>query len=386
MNNKSILVVGAGLSGSVIARLLAEAEFHVDLIDIRNHIAGNCYSFRDNETNIMIHNYGPHVFHTDNEVVWDFVSQYAEMKPCIHRVKAITGNQVFVLPINLHTINQFFKKSFSAEEAKDFIYDQADRSITFPLSFRDQALRFVGKEIYEAFFKGYATKQWGLPPNELPASILKRLPVRFNYDDNYFSHQFQGVPEQGYTVMVENILDHKNIKISLETAFDKSSKANYQHVFYSGALDEYFDYQKGRLVYRTLDFERFVAQDDYQGTEIINYCDESVPYSRIIEYKYFTRWEKHRKTIYYKEYSRNCEENDLPYYPVSLSGNSSVLEKYVKLAVKEDHITFIGRLGTYRYLGMDVAIAEALHTAKLFIANAEKSTLMPAFTVPMKWN
>ncbi|OUI79000.1 UDP-galactopyranose mutase [Commensalibacter intestini] len=384
MGNKKILIVGAGFSGAVIGRLLAEDGFEVHIIDERSHTAGNCYSERDKETGVMVHTYGPHIFHTDNEEVWDFLNQHAEMMPYVNRVKTTVNGQVFSLPINLHTINQFFHKTFSPDEAKAFIKTKGDSSIAEPKSFEEQALKFVGKELYEAFFKGYTLKQWGLHPSELPASILKRLPVRFNYDDNYFSHKFQGMPKDGYTVIVDSIMDHKNITVSLNTKFDKTDLEKYRHIFYSGPLDAYFDYQHGRLAYRTLDFEKFTYQGDYQGTAVMNYGEESVPYTRITEHKYFAPWESHEGSVMYKEFSRLCTEKDLPYYPIRLVGEMTQLEEYVDLAEQEKNVTFVGRLGTYRYLDMDVTIAEALKTARVFLENARDSKKMPAFTVAMK--
>ncbi|CAI3930596.1 UDP-galactopyranose mutase [Commensalibacter papalotli (ex Botero et al. 2024)] len=384
MENKKILIVGAGFSGAVIGRLLAEDGYDVHIIDERNHTAGNCYSERDEETGVMVHTYGPHIFHTDNEEVWNFLNQYAEMMPYVNRVKTTVNGQVFSLPINLHTINQFFHKTFSPDEAKEFIAGKGDVSITEPKSFEEQALKFVGKELYEAFFKGYTLKQWGLHPSELPASILKRLPVRFNYDDNYFSHKFQGMPKDGYTVIIDHILDHQNITISLNTKFDKADQTKYRHVFYSGPLDAYFDYQYGRLAYRTLDFHKFTYQGDYQGTAVMNYGEESVPYTRITEHKYFAPWENHGDSVMYKEFSRLCTEKDLPYYPIRLVGEMTQLEQYVDLAEAENNVTFVGRLGTYRYLDMDVTIAEALNTARIFLENINKDREMPAFTVKMK--
>lgn len=384
MENKKILIVGAGFSGAVIGRLLAEDGFDVHIIDERSHTAGNCYSERDKETGVMVHTYGPHIFHTDNEEVWGFLNQHAEMMPYVNRVKTTVNGQVFSLPINLHTINQFFHKTFSPDEAKAFIKTKGDSSIAEPQSFEEQALKFVGKELYEAFFKGYTLKQWGLHPSELPASILKRLPVRFNYDDNYFSHKFQGMPKDGYTVIVDSIMDHKNIKVSLNTKFDKADLEKYRHIFYSGPLDAYFDYQHGRLAYRTLDFEKFTYQGDYQGTAVMNYGEESVPYTRITEHKYFAPWESHEGSVMYKEFSRLCTEKDLPYYPIRLVGEMTQLEEYVDLAEQEKNVTFVGRLGTYRYLDMDVTIAEALKTARVFLENARDNKKMPAFTVAMK--
>lgn len=384
MGNKKILIVGAGFSGAVIGRLLAEDGFEVHIIDERSHTAGNCYSERDKETGVMVHTYGPHIFHTDNEEVWDFLNQHAEMMPYVNRVKTTVNGQVFSLPINLHTINQFFHKTFSPDEAKAFIKTKGDSSIAEPQSFEEQALKFVGKELYEAFFKGYTLKQWGLHPSELPASILKRLPVRFNYDDNYFSHKFQGMPKDGYTVIVDSIMDHQNITVFLNTKFDKADLEKYRHIFYSGPLDAYFDYQHGRLAYRTLDFEKFTYQADYQGTAVMNYGEESVPYTRITEHKYFAPWESHEGSVMYKEFSRLCTEKDLPYYPIRLVGEMTQLEEYVDLAEQEKNVTFVGRLGTYRYLDMDVTIAEALKTARVFLENARDSKKMPAFTVAMK--
>ncbi len=384
MTSKSILIVGAGFSGVVIGRKLAEQGHKVRIIDKRSHIAGNCYDARDEESQVMVHTYGPHIFHTDNEMVWNFVNEFSTMMPYVNRVKATYGGRVFSLPINLHTINQFFNKTCSPKEAKQLIEEKGDSSITDPKTFEEQALRFVGKELYEAFFKGYTIKQWGMSPTELPASILKRLPVRFNYDDNYFNHKFQGMPKDGYTDMVEKIANHPNITVELNTDFDVAERENYDHVFYSGALDSFYDYKFGRLGYRTLDFDKFTVEGDYQGTAVMNYCEQSVPYTRITEHKYFSPWESHEKSVCYKEYSRSCEENDIPYYPIRQVGEIALLDKYLELANKEKDITFIGRLGTYRYLDMDVTIAEALKTAEVYLKSASTETEMPVFTVEVK--
>lgn len=384
MKEKSVLIVGAGFSGAVIGRVLAENNWDVHIIDERSHVAGNSYSERDTDTGVMVHIYGPHIFHTDNKEVWDFVNHYTTMMPYINRVKTTVNHQVFSLPINLHTINQFFQKALSPNEAKALITEKGDKTIAEPKTFEEQALKFVGKELYEAFFKGYTLKQWGLHPSELPASILKRLPVRFNYDDNYFSHKYQGMPKDGYTVLIENILHHPRIKVSLDTKFKKEDAQNYTHVFYSGPLDAYFNHQYGRLAYRTLDFEKFSFKGDYQGTAVMNYGEESVPYTRITEHKYFAPWEEHEGSVCYKEYSRLCTEKDLPYYPIRLVGKMDQLEHYVNLAEKEQNITFVGRLGTYRYLDMDVTIAEALKTARLFLETSKNNKKMSVFTVPMK--
>ncbi|WP_024850591.1 UDP-galactopyranose mutase [Hydrogenovibrio kuenenii] len=381
MNKQKILIVGAGLSGVVIARLLGEAGYKVSVVDARSHIAGNCHSARDEETGVMVHKYGPHIFHTNNEEVWRFVKNFAEFMPYINRVKSTVNDKVYSLPINLHTINQFFEKALSPKEAVEFIEQLGDRSIDNPQTFEEQALRFVGKDLYEAFFKGYTKKQWGLEPSLLPASILKRLPVRFNYDDNYFNHKFQGMPKDGYTDLVENILKHPNIEVSLSCKINRDDIKEYHHVFYSGALDEWFGYQEGRLGYRTLDFEEIREEGDFQGCAVMNYGDENVPFTRIAEHKYFSPWEEHDKTVAFREYSRECGEKDIPYYPIRLVGEQSMLRRYVELAKKEKNISFIGRLGTYRYLDMDVTIEEAMRAARAFLAAREQGQRVPVFFV-----
>jgi len=362
-----VLCVGAGFSGAVIARELASAGHDVLVVDQRPHVAGNCHTERDQATGVMVHVYGPHIFHTDNEAVWRYVTEFAEFMPYTNRVKSISRGQVYSLPINLHTINQFFGKTLSPTEAKAFIASLADQSIETPVSFEDQARKFVGPELYEAFFKGYTVKQWGLSPQELPASILKRLPVRFNYDDNYFHHKFQGIPRDGYTALVENILDHPRIRVELERAYHPSENAEFDHVFYSGPLDKYFDYAHGRLEYRTLDFEKFAFDGDFQGNAVINYPDEDVPFTRITEHKHFAPWEQHDGSVCYREYSRACGPDDIPYYPIRLVESKTALTNYESMAESIRDVTFLGRLGTYRYLDMDVTIAEALKISSQLI-------------------
>ena len=373
------LMVGAGLSGAVIGRHLAEAGHQITVVDSRSHIAGNCHTERDAETDVLVHVYGPHIFHTDDQEVWDYVNSYETFKPYKNRVKATTGGQVYSLPINLHTINQFFGKTMRPDEARAFIADeQADTSIEDPQTFEEQAMRFVGKDLYEAFFKGYTVKQWGMSPTDLPASILKRLPVRFTYDDNYFFHRFQGMPENGYTAMVARILDHPSITVHLNTTFTRDQASAYDHVFYSGPLDGYFDYELGRLGYRTLDFERFTDTGDYQGCAVMNYGEEAVPYTRITEHKYFAPWEEHEKTVCYREFSRAAEPDDIPYYPIRQVKEKALLADYVALAEETEGVTFVGRLGTYRYLDMDVTIREALDTARAFLGSETKQAFYAA--------
>jgi UDP-galactopyranose mutase len=376
-----IAMVGAGFSGAVVARELAETGIAIDVFDARPHVAGNCHTERDPDTGVMVHQYGPHIFHTDNERVWQYLNRFTRFMPYVNRVKTTARGQVFTLPINLHTINQFYGKTFSPAEAKAFIEQQADQSIKDPQNFEEQALRFVGKDLYETFFKGYTRKQWGCDPTQLPASILKRLPVRFTYDDNYFFHQHQGMPEHGYTAIVEQILDHERITVHLATRFDRAQAADYEHVFWSGAIDAWFDYELGRLGYRTLDFKPIRADGDYQGCAVMNYGDEAVPYTRISEHKYFSPWETHERTICFEEYSRACQPDDIPYYPIRLVEEKTLLTRYVERAKVEKHISFLGRLGTYRYLDMDVTIGEALATADEYLRLAKNRAPIPTFFV-----
>ncbi|WLR93133.1 UDP-galactopyranose mutase [Shinella zoogloeoides] len=382
MTEERILIVGAGLSGAVIGRELALQGHKVEIVDSREHIGGNCHTERDASTGVMVHVYGPHIFHTDDAEVWDYVNGFTTFLPYKNRVKTTSGGKVYSLPVNLHTINQFFGKTFRPDEARAFIEEQADKTIADPQTFEEQALRFVGRDLYEAFFKGYTQKQWGCSPTELPASILKRLPVRFNYDDNYFFHKYQGMPENGYTEMIGRILDHPNITVKLATDFRREEADGFDHVFYSGPLDGYFDYELGRLGYRTLDFERFTYDGDYQGCAVMNYGDVAVPYTRITEHKHFSPWEEHKDSVCYREFSRACEPGDIPYYPIRLVEEKAQLADYVALAEREAGVTFVGRLGTYRYLDMDVTIREALDTARLYLARKAENAAMSTFLNP----
>ena len=365
------LIVGAGFSGAVIGRELAEKQHKVTIIDQRQHIAGNCFTKRDEETQIMEHVYGPHIFHTSDEQVWDYLNEHGEFKSYTNRVKITYQNEVYSLPINLHTINQFYKKAFNPVQAKTWIQSIADTNIAEPKNFEEQALKFVGKDLYEAFLKGYTKKQWGCEPTELPASILKRLPVRFNYDDNYFSHKYQGIPVEGYTPIVASILNHKNIEVQLNQEFNQPLIEHFDHIIWTGQLDQWFNYSEGQLGYRTLDFEKFSGEGDFQGTAVMNYGDENVPYTRISEHKHFAPWESHENTIYFKEYSRACEEKDIPYYPIRLVTDKVLLDKYLHLANLEQKVTFAGRLGTYRYMDMGVTIKEALILSQKILKDIE---------------
>jgi len=358
----SVAVVGAGFSGAVVARELAEAGHSIEVFESRDHVAGNCHT-RRHESGVMVHVYGPHIFHTQYVRVWNYVRRFATFKPYRHRVRAMVGEKAFQMPMNLGLINSFFGTTFTPAEAEAFVATKADATITNPTSFEDQALRLVGRELYEAFFAGYTRKQWGVDPKELPASILARLPLRFTDDDSYFSHPYQGIPEHGYTAIVETILDHPNISVSLSTRISRTELRSYDHVFWSGPIDAYFDYQYGRLGYRTLDFTPEVVDGDYQGCPVVNYCDAEVPYTRITEHKHFAPWESHDTSVIYREYSRLCGDDDVPYYPIRLVKEKAQLVDYVQLARDERGVTFLGRLGTYRYLDMDVTINEALTVA-----------------------
>lgn len=377
----TILIIGAGFSGAVIAHQLAQAGIASHVVDARSHLAGNCHTERDEQTGVMVHKYGPHIFHTDNERVWEFINRFGTFMPYVNRVKSTVGGAVYSLPINLHTINQFFGKTLAPAQARELLASLGDSSIVEPANFEEQALRFVGRELYEAFFKGYTQKQWGLAPSALPASILKRLPVRFNYDDNYFNHKYQGMPRDGYTSLVEGMLAHPLITVSLNTRLGRDATADYDHVFYSGPIDGWFDYSEGRLGYRTLDFEPIRADGDYQGCAVMNYGEEGVPFTRIAEHKYFSPWESHEKTIAFKEYSRACGPDDIPYYPIRLVEEQAQLRRYIELARQAQKVSFVGRLGTYRYLDMDVTIAEALAASDAFLEHVRQGTSVPAFFV-----
>lgn len=373
-------VVGAGFSGAVVARELAEDGHRVDVFDSRDHVAGNCHTAR-HDNGVMVHVYGPHIFHTQHERVWNYVRRWAEMKPYRHTVRAMSGGRMYRLPMNLTLINDFFGTNFTPEEAERFIAGKADATITDPVSFRDQGLRFMGPELYAAFFEGYTRKQWGVDPSELPASVLARLPLRFTPDDSYFNHPYQGIPAQGYTEIVAAILDHPNVSVHLSTPFRRSQMTSFDHTYWSGPIDAFFDHEYGRLGYRTLDFDAEVVSGDYQGCPVVNYCDADVPYTRITEHKHFAPWESHDSSVIYREYSRLCGPDDVPYYPIRLVKEKEQLVGYVSRAREQRGVTFLGRLGTYRYLDMDVTIHEALNVADMSRAAFAAGGTPPPFVV-----
>jgi UDP-galactopyranose mutase len=371
MSIKRYLIIGAGFSGAVIAERLSRlSECTITVIDERNHIGGNCYTERDKDTGVMVHTYGPHIFNTDNVEVWEYIKQFCVIMPYTNRVKANYKNTIYSFPINLHTINQFFNKTFNPAQAKDFIESIGDNSITEPQNFEEQAIKFIGHDLYKAFFYGYTKKQWGCEPAELPASILKRLPVRFNYNDNYYTTSLQGIPRDGYTAIFEKMFDHPNIKIELNTKFDKHFDTSaYDHIFYSGPIDAFFNFKHGRLSYRTVFFEKGQSNGDYQGNAVINYSDPEIPYTRVHEHKHFTPWEQHDKTVYFKEFSKETGSDDIPFYPKRLKNDMEKLQLYNDELSTLNKYTFLGRLATYRYMDMHHVIAEALATAKQILNN-----------------
>jgi UDP-galactopyranose mutase len=379
---KKYLIIGAGFSGAVLAhQLCKKSNCNIDIWDEREHIGGNCHTSRDEQTGIMVHHYGPHIFNTDKKTIWDFVNSLMEFKPYVHRVKAMSNGKVYSLPVNLHTINQLFGKSFTPAQAKDFLENLADKSIEDPENFEEQALRFIGKELYYAFFYGYTKKQWGCEPTELPASILKRIPVRFNYDDNYHNNIYTGIPAEGYTALIEKLIANDNITVTLNKKFiPGADTSEYDHIFYTGPVDAWFNFKDGRLGYRTVTFEKQYAEGDYQGVTQMNYCDADVPFTRITEPKHFTYWEQHDKTVYYKEFSKETEPADIPYYPKRLSADKELLLKYRTEAEQLNGVSFLGRLATYRYMDMHHVIGEALTFADAFLnadAQGEKPPVFP---------
>ena len=359
----------------MIARKLADRGFQVEVIDERHHIAGNCFTERDPATGIMVHLYGPHIFHTSNRRVWDYLNRFAEFTPYIHRVKATAGGAVYSLPINLHTINQHFGKVFSPAEARRFFKENLEnKGISAPVNLEEQALRYIGRELYELFIRGYTSKQWGDDPANLPASVLQRLPVRFNYDDTYFSDTYQGIPSGGYTDLVRKMLDSENIELRLNTSYEEVNPDDYVHIFYSGRIDRFYGFEYGELPYRTLDFEFFHPEGDeagdFQGCAQMNFCDGDIPYTRITEHKHFSPFETFEKTVCTREFSRDCSKNDIPFYPVSHAAGWKILDQYLTASRNENKVTFVGRLGTHQYLDMDDAVAAALKAAETYLETA----------------
>ncbi len=376
---KKILIVGAGFSGSVMANELSAKKLDITLIDSRDHLGGNCYTYI--EEGIIIHKYGPHIFHTNNKKIWNYINNFSKFENYTNRVKTVYNNNVYSLPINLHTINQFYKKNLSPSEAEKFI-NKKRINYKSPKNFEEMGLSLIGPDLYKAFIYGYTKKQWGVNPKLLPSSILTRLPLRYNYDDNYYFHNYQGMPVNGYTPIFEKLISKKNINLKLNKKFNISMLNKYDHVIFTGPIDEFFDYVYGMLEYRTLNFikEKYPV-NEYQGNPVINYSNISIPYTRITEHKLFHKFSQKNinQTIIFKEYSFKAKKNDEKYYPVNLDSNKERLEKYKKLASKTSNVSFVGRLGTFKYLDMDVTIEQALNASKVFIKKIKQKKKIPTF-------
>ncbi len=374
MNKKSykadFLIVGAGFAGSTFARCAAEAGYTIKIIDKRNHIGGNCFTYKDEETEVEVHKYGPHIFHTNSLEIWEFINRFTEFYPYIHRVKANYKGRIYSLPINLHTINQFFNKAFNPSEAEKFV-EQERVKIKKISNFEEYVISSLGAKLYKAFFKFYTIKQWGVDPKEIPISTAKRLPIRFNYDDNYFNDSYQGIPKDGYTTIFINMLKHANISLELNSdfkAYKSNWRNNYKFLVYTGSIDEYFDYLFGFLPYRTVKFEE-IRDKEIIGTAVLNFTDLAYPYTRIHEHKWFTPQKKFNSSIAFKEYSNLTDSRFEPYYPIRNPENDKLYEKYSKLILEEKDVIFIGRLAEYRYYDMHQVIGSALSKFKNFRQN-----------------
>jgi len=375
-----ILIVGAGFSGAVLGRELAESlDAKILLIDSRDHLGGNCHTERDAGTQVMVHRYGPHIFHTSRGDVWNYVRRFSEFGSYVNRVKASIPRGIFGLPINLATINQFFGKRFTPAEARAFVETLGDKSIGEPQNFEEQALKFIGKELYEAFFYGYSKKQWGCEPRELSASVLKRLPVRFNYNDDYYGDKYQGIPVDGYTAIIERIVAHEKMEIRLSTSWEPQITNEFDHVIFTGSLDQFYGHRFGRLGYRTVYWDKRQEHGDFQGNAVINYTDMSEPHTRVIEHKHLMPWESHDESIVWKEFSKETEAADIPYYPKRLAPDKALLAQYLKLAQLETKVSFLGRLATYRYLDMHQVIGEALDFAPRLASAIRADQPRPVF-------
>ena len=367
-----LVVVGSGLFGLTIAEQAAtELGLKVALLDRRSHIGGNAYSEKEKQTGIEVHRYGAHLFHTSNERVWEYVNRFTEFTNYVHRVYTRHDGIVYPMPINLGTINQFFNAAYSPAEAKALIAEQAgELAGTDPQNLNDKGISLIGRPLYEAFIKHYTAKQWQTPPEELPASIISRLPVRYNYDNRYFNDKYEGLPVDGYAAWLERMAAHPNIEVHLNTDFfepghqySRENVLGQIPVVYTGPVDRYFDYAEGDLSWRTIDLEEEVLPiEDFQGCSVMNYPDADVPFTRIHEFRHFHPERDYTKdaTVIMREYSRFANKGDEPYYPVNTSVDREKLLAYRDLAKGENNVLFGGRLGTYKYLDMHMAIGAAL--------------------------
>ena len=371
-----VLIVGAGLFGLTIAERLAnESGKKVLIIDKRNHIGGNCYSEFDSETGIECHKYGAHLFHTSLENVWEYVNRFTAFTKYVHKVYTTHDGVVYPLPINLGTINQFFQAAYTPDEAKVKIAGQAASAPEHPQNLAEQGISLIGKPLFDAFIKNYTAKQWQTPAEELSPDIIKRLPVRYNYDNRYFNDTYEGLPVDGYEAWFQNMLDSCGDKVSVRLETDYFTDPEIQRLrdagiltIYTGPIDRFYDYQFGELKWRSLDLEKEVLDvDDFQGCPVMNYADLEPKYTRIHEFKHFHPERTtggyalgSGKTVIVREYSKTWHLGDEPYYPVNTAEDRAVLAKYQDLATSEQNIIFGGRLGEYAYYDMDKTIAAAL--------------------------
>jgi len=355
------LIVGAGLAGATFARVMTDKGKKCIVIDRRKHIAGNVFS--EEIEGIEVHKYGPHIFHTDNERVWEFVNKFARFNHFIYSPIANYKGELYNMPFNMNTFSKLWGV-ITPDEAKKKIEEQVEQSgITEPENLEEQAIKLVGKDIYEKLVKGYTAKQWGCPCTELPTFIIKRLPVRFTFDNNYFNHPHQGIPIGGYTKMVENILDGIEVRLNLDYLNNREEFADIaKKIIYTGPIDEYYDYCYGELEYRSLRFEtEVIDKDNYQGVAGMNFTDSDTPYTRIVEHKHFEFGKGNpNKTVITREYSAAWKKGDEPYYPINNDKNNSLYNKYKEKAAGEENIIFAGRLGNYQYYDMDKVIASVL--------------------------
>lgn len=365
------IVVGAGLFGSVFAREAKKKKKKVLVLDKRPHIGGNIYTKKIE--GIQVHQYGAHIFHTNNQQVWDYITQFGEFNRFTNAPVANYKGEIYSMPFNMYTFNQMWGVA-TPQEAEEKVRRQRQEITGTPRNLEEQAVSLVGRDIFEKMIRGYTEKQWGRDCKELPAFIIKRLPVRFTYDNNYFNAKHQGIPVGGYTKLVENLLE--GIEVRLETDYLEQKEEwdrQAKHVLYTGAIDAYFDYRLGPLEYRFVHFDTEVLDlPNFQGNAAVNYTDKETPWTRIIEHKWFTFGKDEEgndleKTVISREYSREWKMGDEPYYPVNDGKNSQRYEAYKKLADREEGVIFGGRLGEYKYYDMDQVIASALTCANIHL-------------------
>ncbi len=359
MKKYDYLIVGAGLYGSVFARQMTDAGKRCLVIDRRSHIGGNVHC--EGIEGIQVHKYGAHIFHTSDPEVWAFVNRFTEFNNYINSPIAVYKDEVYNLPFNMNTFSRMWGVKTPAE-AKAIIEGQiAELSIGEPRNLEEQALKLVGRDVYEKLVKGYTEKQWGRPCSELPAFIIRRLPLRFTYNNNYFSDRWQGIPVDGYDAMIEKLLDGSEVR--LKTAFRPELAEQAEKTVYTGSIDEYYGYRLGRLEYRTVTFETETLDcENFQGNAVVNYTERDVPYTRVIEHKHFL-FGTQPKTVVSREYPAEWRPGMEPYYPVNDEKNQRLYERYSALAKSEPNVIFGGRLGSYKYYDMDKAIRAALDTA-----------------------